>query len=86
MLWVVIKRETGDQRRENRGGRGEKVGARGRKKNGEGNNIEREKGEESGGGGGHSVREFYATRTMRVLSRKACTRLLLEISRFDDAE
>lgn len=43
MLWVVIKRETGDQRRENRGGRGEKVGVRGRKKNGEGNNIERER-------------------------------------------
>ena len=41
------------------------------------------------GGGEHSVREFYATRTMRVLSRKACTRLplpLLEISRFHGAE
>ena len=85
MLWVVIKRETREEKIEEEGERKwEQEG--GRKTEKEITERERERGEESRGGGGHSVREFYATRTMRVLSRKACTRLLLEISRFDDAE
>lgn len=79
VLWVVIKRETGDQRRENRGGRGEKVGARGRKKNGEGNNRERERGErrveeEEGIRCANSMRLVQCESSRGKLARGCCSR------------
>lgn len=77
VLWVVIKRETADQRRERRRGRGEKVGARGRKKNGEGNNIKRggrRVEEEEGIRCANSMRLVQCESSRGKLARGCCSR------------